>query len=231
MNQSNRLYVINLERRPDRKYKMEQIFFNQNIHDYEFVNAVDGKELFASDEIYKLFYGNDFNYRRGVIGCALSHYYLWQRLLNDPFNEYYIILEDDVIMCNDFNTKISHVMEKILQDNIHFCSIGGHSNKPLNENIENLNIIYDDYTNYIEGTLGYIITKDGARRVLNFINAYSIYRAIDYILYTAFDMKVHKVTESLVQSLTYQMEGNTDTDIQTDDSCLDFFEPSITAGN
>jgi glycosyl transferase family 25 len=230
MTLSNRLYVINLERRLDRKCKMKEVFSEQNIQDYEFVNAIDGKELCESEDIYKLFYGNDFNYRRGVIGCALSHYYLWKRLLNDPFNEYYIILEDDIIMCNDFNTKIAHVMEKILQNNIQFCSIGGHSNKPLNENIENLNIMYDDYTNYVEGILGYVITKDGVRRVLNFIETYSIYRAIDYIVYTAFDMKVHKLTESLVQSFTYQMEGNLDTDIQTDYSCLDFSEKYITAG-
>lgn len=221
---NNKLYIINLERRLDRKSRMINILSEQNISNYEFIVAVDGSKLIPNEKIYQLFYGNDFNYRYGVVGCALSHYNLWKRLLDDTDNDYYIILEDDVNLCNDFNEKMEKIMNQIVANNIPFCSIGGHSNKLLNENIDNLQIIYDDYSGYVEGTLAYVITKDGAKKICDFIQNHSIYRAIDYIAYTAFDMKIHKLNELLVQSFTYQMEGNADTDIQTDYNCLDFSE-------
>lgn len=224
MNQNNKLHIINLERRLDRKEKITKMLSNQNIDNYEFITAVDGSTLIPTEDIYKLFYGNDFNYRTGVIGCALSHYNLWKRLLDDADNNYYIIIEDDVTICNNFNEKIQKVIEQILRDNIPFCSIGGYFDKSLNENIDNLQIIYDDNAKHIEGTGGYVITKDGAKTICDFIQKNSIYRAIDYIAYSTFDMKIHKLNELLFQSFSYQMGGNVDTDIQTDYNFLDFSE-------
>lgn len=231
MKYNNRLYIINLERRRDRKEYMERILSEQNINNYEFVNAVDGSKLNATEDIYKLFYGNDFYYRWGVVGCALSHYYLWKRLLNDPVNDYYIILEDDITLCSDFNEKLDKVIRHILAENIPFCSIGGHSNKSINENIDNLQIMYDDYSGYVEGTFAYVLTKAGAQRIISFIESHSIYRAIDYIAYTAFDMKVHKLNEKLAGADSFQMEGNNDSDIQTDFNCLDFSEKCTVSCN
>ena len=46
------------------------------IFDYKFFKAVDGSKLTVTDEITKIFAGNDFGNRRGVVGCALSHYRL-----------------------------------------------------------------------------------------------------------------------------------------------------------
>ena len=49
---------------------------------------------------------NEFNYRKGVIGCALSHYNLWKMLLNDFNNNYYCIFEDDIIFIDNFKEKL-----------------------------------------------------------------------------------------------------------------------------
>lgn len=71
-------------------------------NDYEFVKAVDGLLLSPTTELKHLFKNNDFGSRRGVIGCALSHYNLWKRLVNDSQHEYYVIMEDDFVLCSNF---------------------------------------------------------------------------------------------------------------------------------
>jgi glycosyl transferase family 25 len=82
-----------------------------NINNYEFIEAVDGKELIMTPEIQKMFADNNFNFRQGVVGCALSHLNLWKQLIDDKYNDYYLILEDDTILCNDFANKISKLNE------------------------------------------------------------------------------------------------------------------------
>jgi hypothetical protein len=82
--------IVNLEKRLDRKNNIINLFEKENITNYEFFKAIDGTILKPTLELKELFKGNDFGNRRGVIGCALSHYYLWLELLNDKENDYYI---------------------------------------------------------------------------------------------------------------------------------------------
>ena len=98
-NNKGKRKIVNLERRPDRKTETENKLKNEQITDYEFFAAVDGMKLQPSGELNKLFFNNDFGNKRGVIGCALSHYILWQELLASN-NDYYVILEDDFTLCN-----------------------------------------------------------------------------------------------------------------------------------
>ena len=75
-------YVIHLERGNDRLINIENMRkkLKENI---EIFNAIDGNLLEPSIIIQKLFENNDFNYRKGIIGCALSHLELWNNLVND----------------------------------------------------------------------------------------------------------------------------------------------------
>ena len=77
------------------------------------VTAVDGLTLDPNPSLRKLFKDNDFGNRRGIIGCALSHYNLWQELLVDPVHDYYVVLEDDVTLCDNFKEKLDDVLNKI----------------------------------------------------------------------------------------------------------------------
>ena len=52
-------------------------------NNYEFIKAIDGKELTSDSDDVDLFEGNDFGSRRGFIGCALTHYNLWKKLIED----------------------------------------------------------------------------------------------------------------------------------------------------
>lgn len=74
-----------------------------NITNYEFVNAVNGYKLTLTPKLRNLFNGNDFGNRKGVIGCALSHLSLWEKLLSDTTTNHYVILEDDILSTSNFN--------------------------------------------------------------------------------------------------------------------------------
>lgn len=96
---------------------MEQQLKLSGIDSYNFVDAVDGKALNASSELFLLFERNDFNFNKGVIGCALSHIHLWNKLINDKENDFYIILEDDITFCDNFKKYLGDVCKLFVEQN------------------------------------------------------------------------------------------------------------------
>lgn len=185
-NINNKIKVVNLLRRTDRRDSSVENFKRANITNYEFVEAVDGKVLTPNSELISLFKGNDFGNRRGVIGCALTHYNLWKKLLESEY-EYFIIMEDDFTIIESFKEEIEKIdFEKydILLMGYHMFSKTlenvKHIYRNLNEN-EDVNLTIDrlqmDY--FVGGTHCYSINKNGARKLLDYINKNGIKRAID----------------------------------------------------
>lgn len=189
-NRKRKILCLNLKRRDDRKREMIQIFEDNKVNGYEFYEATDGKEIVRTEYLTKLFEGNNFRYRRGESGCALSHYNIWIDLLKDETNDYYIVFEDDVVLCNNFITKLDYIendLEKIEWD-IYF--IGYHVNRVY---LEKYKKIYRMDTNNIisqklnmeacgGGTFGYIINKKGAQKMVDNIKENKIRYAIDYLI-------------------------------------------------
>jgi hypothetical protein len=96
-------YVINLERRPDRLTKFKE---NPHLRDYTYVwKATDGRTMELTPALAALFRDNDFKWKKSVMGCAMSHFELWQRLFTDPIARSYLIMEDDVRFCADWAEK------------------------------------------------------------------------------------------------------------------------------
>lgn len=229
-----KIYCINLERRKDRREYMQNIFNNLDVNNYEFYNAVDGKYLTLTNDIKNIFIGNDFGSKKAVIGCALTHYNIWNELQNSD-NNYFIIFEDDVVIDNIYKN-IKNIINSVytLNDNWDLLYLGYtmfDSNLNNNLNIYRKNL----YTNsininrlnldiYIGGFFGYIISKNGAKKLCDFINKNGIKHGIDYIVkkyndkidLNQYEIRPHIVTTSWVSSL----DSNVDSDIQKD---FDFF--------
>lgn len=88
------VWVINLDRRKDRldTFTKTHGFGDRLLR----LSAFDGKKLIMTPKIARLFAPNDFNWKKSVMGCALSHLALWIQLLNEKPNiQSYLILEDD----------------------------------------------------------------------------------------------------------------------------------------
>jgi GR25 family glycosyltransferase involved in LPS biosynthesis len=213
-----RYYCINLERREDRKELMQRQFSEQKI-DVEFVKAVDGKLLEPSDDLKELFRDNDFHYRRGVIGCALSHVNLWKRIIAMDSSEPVCIFEDDALLVQNYSACLQNVLKKLPKD-VDVLFLSYHRNHQNQQNQQQVITPFDS-ENYIGGTYNYIITTKGAKKMLEVVNTNGIQNAIDVFMKKQSNtIKIYEVTTFLCESEWVQtINSNVDSDIQlTSDS-------------
>ena len=222
--------IVNLERRVDRKSAMEEKLRYQNIpkQQYEIIQAVDGKTLEPCHELIQLFRDNDFQYKKGVMGCALSHYMLWQQLVHDDKNDFYLILEDDITLCENFNGKINQLYPDMVSKDVlllgysmfekeraivrdrYDCTARVSSVFPLNKSL------------YIGGFFCYSINKRGAQRMLDYIAIHGIKHGIDYLLKIIPDMLVYESIPLLAHTAWNENGSDIDTDIQNKSDIMDF---------
>ena len=93
-------YVINLARSADRRAHILTQLRKTHV-DYEIVKAVDGRDLDLSDvQVVDPVFAAANVAHPGVVGCALSHLKVYQRILDDGL-EVACILEDDVVLPSD----------------------------------------------------------------------------------------------------------------------------------
>ena len=193
-----KIKIVNLKTRSDKKTNMIEQFSKNDITNYEFFEAIDGKKIKNSEKIQTLFEGNDFNYKKGVIGCALSHIHLWNELINDINSKYYVILEDDIELCDNFKQHLDDVCKLFDKQNLEHLALGEYDS---NKQFPSLNATIDIYTKdlYNEGhiTFAYIISKQAVIKAFEYINRCSIKCAFDnpqafgYILnYSAINYKL-----------------------------------------
>jgi glycosyl transferase family 25 len=103
-----RAYVINLARSLDRRTHITAELKKTGL-EYEFITAVDGRELDLDDSTIidsALLAKNSFP--AGTAGCALSHLRTYQKIIADDLDEA-LILEDDVILPADVGNLVDAV--------------------------------------------------------------------------------------------------------------------------
>jgi len=167
------IFMVNLERRQDRHDRMMYNFDNLGIS-YKLVPAVDGRkmdETFLAEkgitmlpQFSEPFHGRALTY--GEIGCFLSHYQLWQRMVDENL-ETVLILEDDIKFEPYFVEKLEYLKKELVQlgNSWDLVYIGRkilhNSEEPWLEGSEQL--VRVDYTYW---TLAYILTLRGAKTLL-----------------------------------------------------------------
>jgi GR25 family glycosyltransferase involved in LPS biosynthesis len=229
---NEKVICVNLERRPDRKEEVSKEFEKHGIKNYSFYNAMDGKRIKENKELAKLFYGNDFGSRKGVIGCALSHIDLWVKLLESK-DDYYIVTEDDILLTNNFAIKNDMII-KFLKNNLNkidFIYTGYHMfaehkkqhfDKYFKETGE-IKITNLDRDVFIGGTFSYIVTRRGAENILKYIKENGVRHGIDYLFKINKDLVImetapHLIISDWVSTQTMQV----DSDIQKDHDRFEF---------
>ena len=227
--------IVNLERRPDRKADVENklIKSGYNNEEYEFIKAVDGKQLEPTQELYNLFKDNN---RRGVIGCALSHYYLWKQLLEDNDLDYYVILEDDIEIVDNFKDVLAKNIDEIAKYD--YTLLGYHMFGCNREKVKHLyNVLPTDEnvkispmkiawweTFYIGGTFSYVINKNGAQILCDYIKENGIKYQIDCYIkdIVVLPIKPYEFIPQIIFSDWNEGGKPIDTDIQYEWDCIDF---------
>lgn len=171
----DKIFLLNLERRIDKKEKMIiKINNNKYFKDkLELIKAVDGLELdkyLSKDKSKVINVNNWINpytgtvITNGEIGCALSHYEMWEKIIKNRY-ENVLILEDDVDIDNNFENKLNDYYEQIRKNNIRY-DLFYLSRKSFENDIEKLSEnIYIPALSY--WTCSYIITYNGAQKLIN----------------------------------------------------------------
>jgi GR25 family glycosyltransferase involved in LPS biosynthesis len=205
---SMRTYVINLKRRPERLHEFKKKNDSEISElKYSVFDAIDGYNIELTPKLRKLFEIGDYNYRKGIIGCSLSHIKLWYTLLgeNDP-DMIYCILEDDAHVVPGFVSKLMNILKALPKD-FGVLYLGHHKRKIEDQKIDmisaslhaipsNSRYMDNDLTlelwptnksieNSLGGTFGYIISRSGAAGILNHIIERGMYNAIDWVAFKA----------------------------------------------
>jgi FkbM family methyltransferase len=227
-----KIKIINLEFREDRKKKSKDKIISNGINenDFEFVQAINGYKVPQTREIYELFKGNDFAYRKGIIGCALSHFNLWIQLLNDKEHEYYIIMEDDFNLSKNFKNIILNLDDDFKKKDTIFLGyhMSGSNQKKYKDLYfnEDKDISIHKLNNniYIGGYYCYSINKNGAKKMINYIRENKIKHGIDYLNKINKDLNSFEIQPHIVYSDWHDNRKvhNVDSNIQNNLETFDF---------
>lgn len=235
-NKMNVIKVINLKRRPDRREQVSKVLNDAGVKEFDIVEAVDGKEVKPTVELAKLFAGNDFGSRVGVVGCALSHLNLWKALLADQKTNYYVILEDDITLSEHFKAKFEAL--KPVFEKEEYVFLGYHmfsKNREKTRDMyvkesQSIQIAPMDNNLNIGAGFAYSLNKAGAKILIDYIAHNGIKHGIDYVVKICSNLKCKELRPQLVFSDWYETPGqNVDTDIQKDNQGINFSLASTNA--
>jgi GR25 family glycosyltransferase involved in LPS biosynthesis len=221
------IFVVNLDRRQDRilsftKSAREHLSFMGHFNRF---SAVDGSKLVTNPQLQRIFDGNDYNMRRGMVGCAMSHIQIYIDLINSD-TDMYMILEDDITFTPDFGKKLLFVYKQIKDFDWDMIYLGHHLRNEFIDQYcyDKINMPriekWDSFTalqRSLGGTGGYIITKTGAEKLLNYIDQHGMTNGIDTVQQkSADDLDIYYTIPHLIYSECYRGDNHPDTDIQYD---------------
>lgn len=155
------------------------------------VNGVNG-QLLSNDEI-----NNNSSYlcsklcTKSTIGIAMAHIKVWEQFIQSNDN-YGIVFEDDVIFTPNFKYNLDIILHNLESDSdivylgclgcsnsINLFSVFGYMSNILNiNNNTNTNTNIDTNNNYLNKSLvsfathGYIISKNGAKKLIKLIKGH-----------------------------------------------------------
>ena len=187
-------YVINLERRGDRLEKFKTT--HKNIKDRVYLwKATDGRQLTLTPEIVHCFRNNDFNWKKAVMGCALSHLGLWEKLANDPLAKSYLIMEDDVVLNDRWilrwmasvkdipaDTDVIYLGGILPPNKEAFPQVAEYVNEHFGRVAQNTLYSpqprrYFHFCNY-----AYVLTQQGARKLVSLVKEKGIFTSGDHMI-------------------------------------------------
>jgi GR25 family glycosyltransferase involved in LPS biosynthesis len=182
-----KFYYINLDRSPERKERMENIFKQYKL-DFQRIQAVDGKELSSWDQRL-----NPYEQ-----GCTLSHLKAIEAFYESG-EEYGIICEDD--MTFEFFPLWKKPIKSIIQDAPSDWEIIllGYIIWP--QNYKYLQTLYNPFIPIVyNSTLSYVINRQGAEKILK----NHTYKTPNLHLYTKIRPVADVILYDIVKTYVYK---------------------------
>jgi GR25 family glycosyltransferase involved in LPS biosynthesis len=130
-----KIYCINLDKRLDRWNEAQEQFKKHNL-DVERFPAILGNPENIPTKIIP-----------GHVGCVLSHYNVVKKADESGFNQI-LILEDDVVFCEDLQEKFNQFIKQVPKDWDMLYFGGNHNSEPLEKITDNVYKIHKTYTTH-----------------------------------------------------------------------------------
>jgi GR25 family glycosyltransferase involved in LPS biosynthesis len=219
--------VINLDRRTDRLDAFRRSVLKVAGPDLasriERFAAIDGRSLSLTAELQHLFRGNDFDFRRAVIGTALSHLGVW-RDLAESANPAFLILEDDVTLCPGFEGQLVEICGELTREHPAFDAVflGYFDWRPQPQDdfatgFRPALLQPFDGSRFLGGTFAYILSRPGAEKLIAIAGRDGIQNGIDRFLHRkAAELEILVTSPKIVEAQLVIPGSGEDSDIQND---------------
>lgn len=217
------IYFINVNKSKDRLRSIHNEFKKIGINKYNRFSGIDTENYNLSQEEKYLFrnLSKKSKKKNGRIGCALSHFYLWKKILIENKKEA-LILEDDIIFKKNFVKNFNKLMKMKDDFDIIFLYYDiNDKNRIRNENnwrynrfisykLPNHNKLRDNYLNNDIthllangwnglGAVAYYINRNAIKNFMKTIDNRGIYRSIDYFIYDHYNkIKIGYVNKPII---------------------------------
>jgi len=175
-------FVISLPFRSDRRKHIIKQFKNVDIP-YSFFVATNGYSMNGNYKNYSTHMSQQ-NLSRGSLGCAISHIRLWEKLSQYSEDQIFLIFEDDIILCENFNKKFSKALINLPED-FDILYLGSGSTRIQDICYWESNNIFKAF-NPRRGLYAYAITSRSARKLVKLVKPINI-------LYGGIDTKLGKL--------------------------------------
>jgi len=167
-------FIIHMTKHAKRKEYIQNALKTTNIQNYAFFDAIDG-EVDLHKYNFNVIEGwyDEIKKRKmtvSEIGCALSHYKIWETIVTNKIKQT-LILEDDVVFLENFNEEYKNIQN--IPFNYDICFLGRNKLNELynlGEEFEiNDSLVIPKYSYNMQS---YIVTYEGACKLINtyFIN-------------------------------------------------------------
>lgn len=177
-------FAISLTTATARRSHIQQQFDAQNIP-FEFFDALTPEP--AQQMAQKLgicVQGADLT--QGEVACLISHVCVWQKIVDDNL-AYAAIFEDDIYLAENASQYLSDAGWLQAIDHAHIVKIEAFAKKAF-MSMKRTNIGRDSRSLYMLtgmhlGCAGYILSRQAAESLLNFVRHYSPVIAVDHVVF------------------------------------------------
>lgn len=219
----DKIFIINLKSRTDRLENIKLLINHLKLdkNKIEIFEAVVGKDI-TKEEINKLLsissldtlYNYPSNHKdirsKGAIGCYLSHYKIWEKMINQNLDNV-LIIEDDIftdVDAEEFNKYINSIPDDYDIGMLSWFKLWF---DPLSNT--NKNIIINEYWNKynsinVFSTGCYLVSKKGAEKLIK--NAFPICYQVDAYMNILNNVDKDFVRYISIESLLNQQDLGTD---------------------
>lgn len=168
-----KIFVINLKTSVRRRKKTESQLNKLGLP-FEIFEAVQGSAL-TKNEILSWYDANFYNDRptyhtSGMVGCTLSHYFVYKRIVEQKI-EKALILEDDMVLSKNLPALLNEISKKIRNDEI--IMLFYQSYFPINLCATSAQSVKDKFKLYqvndlkgLRSTAAYVVTYRAANTML-----------------------------------------------------------------